>query len=443
MGDVVDRMRRASELEDWQRVLELGGSTGNAGSAIDLMIGRALFSLGRHREALARFETGLQADDPGGVDIGESAYFAGMAAMLTGDLERARAHFGMAIERASDKSWAGDAAVRGLAQVETELGSFDEALHLLEGPARKGGPSPFTHVLRARAFARKGNARSARWELSAAGRLIPEPEPDAAHAALKSAASMLVGMAEVYVELGHTPEAHNALDTCTRALETAGWPDIPAAAYLLVFRAGAHRLDGRLPQAERLLDTCATHERLARDLAPMILRERARVAATLGEHTDAERLWREASDAFQGIGYRQQAEACLREIEHGPPVASPHPSATEELALMAREANLPDGVIIDLRMPESSEAPETELAAMLRIADAVASAVEQAHAGEYDGWEVGDGAFSIFCYGDPDTIWSAIEQHVARSAAYGGSAVLRKAGKERKIELTPRTAPSD
>ena len=438
--DSLVEMERASEWEDWPRVLEIGTSLldslgPEAAGAVHLFLGRAFFSLGSNAEALEHFTSGLEGPTPPDVEgLDEFAYFAGMAAMTAGDLDRSRSFLRMAADHGETGSWAGGASTRGLAQIETELGNVDEAIARLTTLA--GAVNPFTNMLMARALAAKGSAAAARLQLAAMGQLLPEPSTDASQAEMMTSASAWVSAAEIHLELGHVPEAHRALDECRAALDAAGSPAIPALAYMEVFRAAAHRLDGRPEEAERMLNDRTRVEDPPGDLEPIVLRERARIAFDLGDAEHAKERWEQASTAFRAIGYERRASSTLDEIANGPPVARVHPSHSEDLETVLADTPLPDGVIVSLRLPEQETEASRVMASMFELCQQIEDVLTDRGC-EYDGWEVGDGTFNFYCYGDPDVIWPAIEPLVAQGSRLGGSAMFRNDGSERTSEIPP------
>ncbi len=426
--DALSDLRTAYASQDWNRVLALAAALRGPDlappirSAVDLTVGTALFSLGRNAEALGAFETGLSQETAAGVDRNEPAYFAGMAAMMSGDLERSRRHLQAAVEGSVGSPWPHDAAVRGLAQVEGELGHFDEGLALL----RQAGPDISSQVISliiaARLHARAGRVAEAivGLQLATAGLSI-DLSDDIPRSEIQTIATMLSTGADVYNTLGQPSEALPILDRSDALLARVGDPPIPARHYARLFRAASLRLLGRVDEAEAILDAAEGMEGAADDAAPIALRERARIAFDQGDADRATRLWEEAARGFEAVGYVWQAGEARREIAGGPPRERP--------VAAVPEPDLPDAVIVRFRGSGDDAATHERL---LEVAHAVEDLVPAA----YDGWEVGPDAFVVYLYGDPHAIWRVIAETVRASAPpSGGTVTLRMNGEETTTEL--------
>lgn len=93
-------------------------------------------------------------------------------------------------------------------------------------------------------------------------------------------------------------------------------------------------------------------------------------------------------------------------------------------------------VIVRLKMPNA----EINIRRFFELEDAVANAIGRSGAGEYDGNEIGQGEFVMYCYGPKaDTLYSAIEPTLARSRLSTGATVIIRYGKpgakQREVRL--------
>ncbi len=117
----LSRVRSAVDDEDWARAITLGTPLlvepdlpPDARSLLALDLGRAHLLQGEHTAALGLLEQGLEGEPPRTVDRTAHRYGAGMAALVLGDLPRARQHL-LAAVADDGPSWAVAAARRGAA----------------------------------------------------------------------------------------------------------------------------------------------------------------------------------------------------------------------------------------------------------------------------------------------------------------------------------------
>lgn len=450
------RLREASDQQQWQRVVDIGVDLldraddqelpDDAKPHVRLVVGRANFNLGESDHALAMLSRGL-AEAPAGIaatDLGEYRYIAGMAAMTSGDIDTSAQHLQAVLDHADDAEVHSDefpwgSARRALAQVHDETGDSDAALAVL-APLMAREPSPMTWAAHGRAAHRVGDQDRARQSLSWAwtvGSSYPDHDAPAAQATV---ATMLVTVAEVLVELGHAGEAAEVLDEGERRFDLAVGITPHAARAIPVLRAEIARLRGDLEAAERLLGEVvpAADEP---ELAAARARATARTVRDRGRVDEAKRHYDDAVRAFDGIGYRHQADVLRAEVLATPPSLEPHPTwgvaadepdqATDVVASGPEDAVL---VVLPLSDEETGAPGET-----LDLQDEALGwerAVEGV-GGEFDGWLTGGGEFMVYLYGDPDRVWSAIESDVRGLARRvgGGHVVLRRGDEEDRLDL--------
>ena len=412
MGDV-GPLEAAYVDQDWHAVLRL--ATANPRGDEALLVGHAHWHLGSVAEALHWLELGLSESERSPGNLSPFRYAAGMARLLRSDPAGGRRHLQGALEGPADDPWRFP-TLRGMAQVEMELGLLDAAGHRLRHLPHDGPGQALQHVMRAKVAWRAGRVEQARGNLwialrhaiAAAG--APTGAGDSYQ--LIDEATLLVSGAEILAAMGHGAECHRALDRAEALLEAAEAPGLPVEAHLRLCRATAHRLTGEPEIAETLLDTVEAVARAteARDLSAAVARERARMRWDRGDLGQARSDLAEAAGQFEGIGYAWEAEATRTEATTGPPAFVP----AEPLERWFREDAWldeapPIGVVVSLIIPPGEDLPEL----IGDLAEALAARLEDNTQGYVDGWGTDGEELEVFVYGDdPDVLWQAMEKPV-------------------------------
>ena len=412
---VID-LEMAAASQDWGTVVEIGDSLLDADPSLrawtQAMRGRALFSLGRNAEAADAYDEALTAP-PDGINLTESFYFAGMAAKLAGDIDRAL-RFLRRGQHADPRSWATGAIARGLSQIALDRDLLDEAWNAVAQLPEDRAQRALQHVIRARIRVAQDDPTGAREELSEA-RAVVGVSRDATPAQAATVCGMMTTAGAMYVELGDPGNARTVLEIAGYLFDRAGRREIPPSSYIPLFRAAVARLEGDLEGAERLLDECRSRPAAAPDVEPFLLRESARIAWDRGDRDRARDLWERSASEFEARGYMMHARRLRSEMNVGPPKARLAPPPKE----------LPDGVLVSFEATT-----EDRIRELVALTDSLTDLVADSDAGEVDGWEAGGGTFVIFLYGDPHRLWNAIEQPV-KEALRGARAeiTIRKDGR--------------
>jgi tetratricopeptide (TPR) repeat protein len=436
------RLIAAVERQDWTATIRhgdrlLGEETlpGEDVALVQLSLGTAQFVLGRPERALPLLESGIDSA-PTGVALAEHHYFAGMSAMMVGDLDRARRMLRRAVAHPERDSWALDAARRGLAQVDTELGDLDGALSVVEASPMTSETYLLNEVIRASIHRRAGRADEARVYLFGPAQQLPEHPDRASPEENATVASMLVKIAGEYTELGHAAEARGALDEARRRFLLTGRPGLSEAAYLPVLEAEVSRLEGDLDAADRHLDLAADGAEGPADLEPLRLRAAARIAWERGDAGRAHDLWSRAADGFAQIDHRWMAAATRDEVQEGPPRPEPHPDIAE-LMQPPEGWQPPDGIVLSFAVtPEHGT--DVERSELMGLAEEVGQEIEAGGYGEVDGWGSGDGTFGVYLNGDPDQLWATAEPRIRDAARrYDTRVVIQRDGEEIPLDLDP------
>jgi tetratricopeptide (TPR) repeat protein len=410
----IGSMEAAYRDQDWHEVLRLAPAHLRSDEA--LLVGHAHWYLGSVPEGLRWLEVGLSESKQSTEELSPFRYAAGMACLLTSDLPGARRYLLEALEASVDDPWRFP-SLRGLAQVEMELGLLDAADHHLRHLPLSGPSQALQHALRAKVEWRAGRLAQARANLwialrcaiQAAG--IPGKEGDPY--ALVDDASLLVNGAETLAGMGYGAECHRALDQAAAFLKASGVTGLPVETHLQLHRAMAYRLTGESGAAEELL---AAVERAAlatdaRDLLASVARERGRLRWEVGDLAGAREAFGKAMEQFQAIGYLWEAEATRKETAAGPsgfvPVEPLENWFQEEAWL---DEPPPVGVVVSLMLP-----PDEDKAMQLieYLSEELAARLEEATEGYIDGWGTDGDEVEVFVYGDdPDVLWRALEPAV-------------------------------
>jgi tetratricopeptide (TPR) repeat protein len=430
------------EGQEWSAVVRLGDDLlrqddvpGESSAQVRRWAGIAHFMLGRPSQALPLLESGIDGAPPG-VDLTVDRYFAGMSAMMLGDLTRARRWLRTAIADPDPDSWALDAARRGLAQVEAELGDLPSALSAIEAAPMRAETHLLNELIRARIELRAGRDDQARVLLHAAALRLPEEPDDASPAQNATVASMLVSVAADYVELGHPAEASRAVREARRRFELAERTELQEAAYLPLLDAEVSRLEGALDDAEEHLARAGPASAGPADLGPLLLRARARIAWSRGDEEQAPDLWSRAVEGFEAIDHRWLAAATRDELLTGPPRPAPHPDV-DDLMRPPPDWQLPDGLQISFAVTPD-HGTDAERDELMAFAEELGAQIETRGLGELDGWGSGGGTFELFLLGDPERLWEVAEPGVRDLAArYATTAVIQRGGEERTVDLAP------
>lgn len=416
-----DGLAAAYDAQDWEQVLRLAPE--HPEGTVALRVGHAHWYLGEVGDAVRWLEIGLA--DPGSAiqDLGPFRYALGMGCFLRADLLAARRHLQTALDDPAEGVW-GLPVLRGLAQVEMELGLFDAADARLRRLPDDSSGQALQHVMRAKAAWRAG-----KMELSRVNLWIALHEPMARRAVsgdpyqLIDEASLLVTGAEVLAGMGHGSECHRVLDAASARLEAAGRDGLPVEIHLRLHRAMAHRLTGHTGPARELLDEVADAAVAseAQDLLATVTRERARLSWDGGAAAEARATWAMAARRFDALGYVWEAEATRQEATRGPigeVEAEPIERWFDEDADIHEDP--PVGIVVSITLPDGDEALER----MLSLAEALADRVAQNTLGYVDGWGTDGDEFEVFAYGDdPERLWEAMEEPI-RTLGYPGTVLL-------------------
>jgi hypothetical protein len=413
MADI-ESLEAAYRDQDWHAVLQTAPTQPQGDEA--LLVGHAHWYLGEVAEALRWLEVGLSDSQGSPAYLSPFRYAAGMASLLRSDPAGARRHLLGALEAPADDPWRFP-TLRGLAQVEMELGLLDAADHHLRHLPEYGPGHHLQHALRAKVGWRAGRVEEARanlWvALHFAITVTPEPVEGGDPYPLIDDASLLVAGAEILAAMGHGTECHRALETGAALLEASGVTGLPVETHLRLHRALAHRLTGELGAAEDLLDRVEEEamDADAPDLLAAVARERARLRWDRGDLDGAQEAFADAAGRFHAIGYVWEAEATEKEATTGPPgpiEAEPLERWFQEDAWMDEPP--PVGVVVSLMLPQDQE----DLPDLIGdLTEELADRLEETAGGFVDGWGTDGDELEIFVYGDdPDVLWKAMESSV-------------------------------
>lgn len=417
MGNT-ESLKAAYRDQDWHAVVQMAPAHPRGEEA--LMVGHAHWYLGDVAEALRLLEEGLSESEQSAAELGGYRYAAGMARLLRSDPAGARRHLLRALEAPTDDPWRFP-TLRGLSQVEMELGLLDAAAHHLRHLPDFGPGHHLQLVLRGKIAWRAGRVDEARANLWNALRYAISVTPTFVEGQdpypLVDDAGFLVAGAEILAAMGDGAECHRALDTAAALLEASGVTGLPVHTHLQLHRALAHRLTGNTKAAEGLLD--AVEEEAvatdALDLVATVARERARLLWDRGEEAEARKAFIEAAARFEAIGYSWEAEATHKESTGGPPAPVP----TEPLEDWFQEGAWEDawmdepppvGVVVSLVLPED----EDNLPVLIGdLTEEISDRLEETTEGFVDGWGTDGDELEVFVYGDdPDVLWQAMETPV-------------------------------
>ncbi len=409
-----ESLKEAYRNQDWHEVLRLAPADPKGDEA--LMVGHAHWYLGGVSEALRLLEVGLSGSEEPPAFLSGFRYAAGMSRLLKSDPAGARRHLLDALEASTDDAWRFP-TLRGLAQVEMELGLLDAAGHHLRHLPEFGPGHHLQHALRAKVEWRAGRVEAARVNLWIALRYAISVTPSFVEGGdpypLVDDASLLVTGAEILAAMGCDVECHRALDTAAALLDASGVTGLPVETHLQLHRAMAHRLTGEQEAAERLLhyveETAVARDAL--DLLATVARERARLLWDQDDLDGAREAFAEAGRQFEAIGYVWEAEATRKESTTGPPAPVP----TEPLENWFEEdagtdEPPPMGVVVCLTLPQGEE----ELPYLIGdLSEELADRLEESTDGFVDGWGTDGQELEVFVYGDdPDRLWKAMEATV-------------------------------
>lgn len=437
----VARIRTAVDDEDWTtavaaaaRILEDPHLPRDAAALIRLTLGRGRFMVGEFAAALDDLQTGLAEVPPDVADLRPYGYWAGMAAQIVGDPDRARGHFEIAASGdPDDDQFPVGAARRALAHLEAEVGNLDDALSILE-PMLAGEPVMMTRTIHAVASARAGRLDDARLSLAMVHDDARAHADEAHPTEQVTIGNTLVLAAEVYAELGHADEAEATLHEASRRLELASSIHSASAVMVPVLRAEIARLRGDLDEADRTL-AGAVPDPAEPELVGAHRRTAARVLWTRGQRDAAATAYRQAAETFDRLGYRFHVDALRAEADAGPVALTEHPDMLEVLRAVAVDEPIPDS--LRLVLPLSDEEFGTPEMSELRDAVQAWEPAVTTAGGEYDGWETGGGEFTVWFYGDPDVLWPVIEADARRLASRqgGGHVEFCRDAIEERFEL--------
>ncbi|MBT8397523.1 MAG: hypothetical protein KJN92_11175 [Gemmatimonadetes bacterium] len=412
--DDIGLLKAAYRDEDWDAVLQKAPARPQGDEA--LMVGHAHWYLGQVAEALRWLEVGLSDSEGPPAYLSPFRYAAGMACLLRSDPAGARRHLLSALEAPADDPWRFP-TLRGLAQVEMELGLLDAADHHLRHLPDHGPGHHLQQVLRAKVGWRAGRIEEARknlWNaLHFAITVTAEPVEEGDPYAVVDDASLLGAGAEILAAMGNGVECHRALDTADAFLEASGVTGLPVETHLRLHRAAARRLTGEPEAAGSLLDVVEEEAMAtdASDLLAAVARERARLLWDRGDQAGAQKAFAEAAGRFHAIGYVWDAEATEREAGSGPPTlvpAEPLESWFEEDAWMDEPP--PVGVVVSLILPQDG----TDLPDLIGdITEELSDRLDETTEGFVDGWGTDGDELEVFVYGDdPQVLWQAMEKPV-------------------------------
>ncbi|NNK63550.1 MAG: hypothetical protein HKO98_10055 [Gemmatimonadetes bacterium] len=410
----IDSLKAAYRDQDWHAVVRLASADPRGEEA--LLVGHARWYLGEVGEALALLEEGLSGSDRSPAQLSAFRYAAGMARLLKGDPAGARRHLLEALEAPTDDAFRFP-ALRGLAQVEMELGLLDAAAHHLRHLPDFGPGHHLQHALRAKVAWRAGRVDEARahlWHaLGYAISVTPTVVEGSDPYPLVDDAGLLVAGAEILAAMGHGEECQRALDTATALLGASGVTGLPVHTHLELHRALAYRLTGEHEDAAELLDAVEEDATAAgaRDLLATVARERARLLWDRGDRDEAREALAAAARQFDAIGYVWEADATRHEATAGPPAPVP----TEPLEDWFEEdvgtdEPPPVGVVVSLILPEDEyDLPDLIGALTEELADRLAETTR----GLVDGWGTDGRDLEIFVYGDdPAALWEAMKEPI-------------------------------
>ncbi len=430
-----DGLVAAYDEQDWDRVLHLAPE--QPGGATALRIGHAHWHLGDVGAAVRWLEIGLADPDPSIGDLRPFRYAVGMGHFLRGDLLAARRHLQIALDDPADGPWR-FSLLRGVAQVEMELGLLDAAdarLRLL--PDESSGQA-LQHVMRAKVAWRAGKVELSRVNLWLALRepMTRPPEHEDPYQLIDEA-SLLVTGAEILAAMGHGAECHRVLDAAGARLEAAGREGLPIEIHLRLHRAMAQRLTGDPGAAGELLDGVADAAVAteAEDLLAAVTRERARLSWGGGLMAEARAAWALAAKRFDALGYVWEAEATRQEAMRGPVGnvdARPIELWYDEDADIHEDP--PVGTVVSLTLRNGDD---EELDRMRSLAEALTDWVARETLGYIDGWGTDGDEFELFAYGDdPERLWRAMEKPVM-ALGYQGTVRLEWGDRFRLLLLQP------
>jgi hypothetical protein len=406
----------------WAEVIRTGHPDAEGADA--LRIGHAHWHLGDVGAAVRWLEIGLADPGPSIEDLTPFRYAVGMGCFMRADPLAARRHLQVALNHAADSPWRFP-VLRGLAQVEMELGLPDAADARLRRLPDDASGQALQHVMRAKAAWRAG-----RVELSRANLWIALHEPLAGTpdfedpCQLIDQGSLLVTGAEILAAMGHGRECHRVLDAASARLQAAASEGLPIETHLRLLRAMAHRLTGDPGAAGELLTEVADAALAAEaeDLLAAVTRERARLSWDGGAVAEAQAAWALAARRFDTLGYVWEAEATRHEAAHGPVGnvdAEPMERWFEEDAHIHEDP--PVGTIVSLTLPAGAD---EESDRMLSLVETLTSRVAERTLGYIDGWGTDGHEFELFAYGDdPERLWQAMEEPV-RTLGYQGTVQL-------------------
>jgi hypothetical protein len=406
-----DELAAAYDQQDWEQVLRFAPEHPEGTAA--LRVGHAHWHLGEVGAAVRWLEIGLADPGPSIEDLTPFRYAVGMGCFLRADPLAARRHLRVALGAAADSPW-WFPVLRGLAQVEMELGLLDAADARLRLLPEDSSGRALQHVMRAKAAWRAGKMELSRvnlWIALHEPMARPEDSEDPYH--LIDQASLLVTGAEILAAMGHGAECHRVLDAASARLEAAGSEGLPIETHLRLYRAMAYRLTGDRSAASELLDGVA-HAAVAaeaQDLLAAVTRERARLSWDAGGVAEARATWALAARRFDALGYVWEAEATRQEAIRGPVGdvdAQPIERWFEEDADIHEDP--PVGTVVSVTLPNGDD---EALERMLSLAEALADRVAANTVGYIDGWGTDGDEFEVFAYGDdPERLWEAMEEPI-------------------------------
>jgi hypothetical protein len=412
----------AYDAQDWEQVLRLAPE--HPEGIVALRVGHAHWYLGDVGSAVRWLEVGLVDPGPAIEDLSPFRYAVGMGCFLRADLLAARRHLQVALDDPAESPWRFP-VLRGLAQVEMELGLLTAADARLRRLPDDPSGQALQHVMRAKAAWRAGKMELSRVNLwIALHEPMARPEDPEDLYELIDQASLLVTGAELLAAMGHGAECHRVLDAASARLEAAGSDGLPIETHLRLHRAMAHRLTGNPGAAGELLDGVAeaAFATEAEDLLAAVTRERARLSWDGGAEAEARATWALAAKRFDALGYVWEAEATRQEATRGPVGdvdAQPIERWFEEDADIHEDP--PVGTVVSVTLPDGDD---EELERMLSFAEALADRVAEKTVGYIDGWGTDGDEFELFAYGDdPERLWEAMEEPI-RTLGYPGTVGL-------------------
>jgi hypothetical protein len=409
--DADSDLATAYEGGNWAEVIRTGDRCAEGADA--LRIGHAHWHLGDVGAAVRWLEVGLADPGPSIKDLTPFRYAVGMGCFLRADPLAARRHLQVALDHAGDSPWRFP-VLRGLAQVEMELGLLDAADARLRRLPDDASGQALQHVMRAKAAWRAGKVELTRANLWIAlhGPLARAPDFEDPYQLIDQA-SLLVTGAEILAAMGHGGECHRVLDAAGGRLQAAASEGLPIEIHLRLHRAMAHRLTGDPGAAGELLtevaDAAVATE--AEDLLAAVARERARLSWDGGAMAEARAAWAMAARRFDALGYVWEAEATRQEAVRGP-VGNADTQPIEHW--YDEEADIdedpPVGTVVSVTLPNGDD---EELDRMLSLAEAITHRVAESTLGYVDGWGTDRDEFELYAYGDdPERLWQAMEDPV-------------------------------